>query len=814
MARDGRCARAVVATLVALSAVLLAPIPPVAAAVPSPGPAQPSSGAVLPSYAAGVPSRGAAPSSSGGAVPSYAAAGPSYGPALPPYGDSPPAPSGHGPRDRPRHGPSRDTRQSISQDTRHGISRGPRHRGSYAVAVRLASLSPAVLRRPDGELTLSGTVVNTSRHRVTGARVGVRTGPVALGTRSGLALTAGRTALARADGEEIPHHTHRLPSLPPGAARDFRLRVPVADLRLGGAGAYGLTVHVARADGAVLGLTRTFLPVYPEGTAFEPLRTAVLWPVTDTPHMEALSLRTPGSVRPVFRDDALAAAFAEGGRLRRLVETGARQPVTWMVDPDLVAQARAMADGYRVARTPGATDPRHTTAGRGGRAAADWLAALKRAVRGRDVIALPYADPDLASLARAGDGAEALAGLLRRASRAGKDVVDRELRVDARADVAWPAGGAVDAGIAAYAERLGLETVLASGDGVRRSSGALLTAGATDDGAATLGARLTALTHDTTIASLLARSRPGTGAAGAPGRLGLRQRLLAESLTAVRELPYAPRALVVVPPRRMSAGAARALAEAVSEGRKAGWLEPSRLEVAAQDPEPGQLRDATGYPVALRASELPARTLAAVARDERRLRTLSKVLSDPRGTAASAHAAMARALSTSWRGDPAGARSYRRGVSRYLSASIDSVRLVPKSTVTVAGQSATIPVTVDNGLQQDLTGVELRVSSSRPERLDAVDRAVGVRASRAVSRTVRVRVRAHANGPVRLTARLHTSADGKPWGRPITFTAEVRSVPSGAVAFVAGGVGLIALAATFRLRRARARGGGAPGVRG
>ncbi|MEU5107178.1 DUF6049 family protein [Streptomyces sp. NPDC021354] len=753
VARDGTCARAIAAAVVALSAVLVTlvlPVVPVVSVEPAP-----------------------------------AAAASSYG-----YPRAAPPGRGHG------------------------------HRSSDAVTVRLESLSPAVLRRRDDVLTLGGTVVNDSRRRISGARVAVRVGREALGTRSGLAVAAGRTALTRADGEEIPGRAQRLPSLAPGATHDFRLRVPVPELGPVGAGAYGLTVDVAREDGPVLGLARTFLPGYPDGTAFEPLRTTVLWPVTGTPRMEALTLRTPGRVRPVFRDDALAAEFAEGGRLRQLVETGGRLPVTWVVDPDLVAQARAMVDGYRVARTPGSTDPRHTTEGRGGRAAAGWLAALKGAVRGQDVVALPYADPDLASLARGGRGGDALAGLLRRASRAGKQVVDRELSTDSRADVAWPAGGAVDGGIAGYAERLGLGTVLATGStvaGLRRSSGALVTAGATDDRAVALGERLTALTYDSTIASLLARNRQGApqaAAAGAPLRLGLRQRLLAESLTAVRELPYAPRALVVVPPRRMSAGAVRALAEAVSEGRDAGWLEPSRLEVAVHDPEPGQLREPTSYPVALRASELPARSLGAVARDLERLRALSKVLSDPGRTTAAAHAAMARAVSMSWRGDPAGARSYRRGVSRYLSASIDSVRLVPKTTVTVAGQSAIIPVTVDNGLQQDLTGVELRVVSSRPERLDTVDRAVGVRASRAVSRTVRVRVRAHANGPVRLTARLYTSSDGRPWGRPITFMAEVRSVPSGAVAFVAGGVGLMVLAAAVRLRRARGRGGEPPGARG
>ncbi|NUS85938.1 MAG: hypothetical protein HOY75_25240, partial [Streptomyces sp.] len=317
MARDGRCARAIVAAVAALSAVLSVALSAALGTVLSAGPVMP----VLPS----VPASAAVPSVPSAAVP--AAAVPSY--------ESPRAtPSG------PGHGSGRD--------------RVGGHRSSYALTVRLASASPAVLRRPDGWFTLSGTVVNHSRHRVTGAHVGVRTGPAALGTRSGLAAAAVRTDLTRADGEEISGHVHRLPSLAPGARRDFRLRIPVPELGAYGAGAYGLTVDVAREDGAVLGLARTFLPVYPEGTAYQPLRTTVLWPITDTPHMEALTLRTQESVRPVFRDDALAAAFAEGGRLRRLVETGARLPVTWAVDPDLVAQARAMADGYRVARTPGA----------------------------------------------------------------------------------------------------------------------------------------------------------------------------------------------------------------------------------------------------------------------------------------------------------------------------------------------------------------------------------------------------------------------------------------------------------------------------
>ncbi len=708
----------------------------------------------------------------------------------------------------------------------HGAATAPGSAQRYPVSVELASLSPAVIRQ-GGELRISGRVTNTSARRVGPARIGVRIGAAgAIDTRGGLAAVTHRTSLTRSDGPEVPGRTVRLAALPTGAERGFRLTVPVPDLELDGAGAYALTVSVIRSDGTgtgagagtgtgtgtkagagtgtggVLGLTRTQLSAFPDATRLEPLRTTVLWPVVDTPRMEALTLRTPDSVLPVFRDDELTAAFGPGGRLRRLVEMGTGQPVTWVLDPDLIVHARAMAAGYRVARTPGGSHPREATEGTGGEAAAEWLAALRKAVRGREVIALPYADPDLVSLARGG-GAP-LAGLLRSASRAGRSVVDRALGIRTRAGVGWPAGGELDDGIARYAKLLGLGTVLASGAGVT-SSGQLVSEGATDDGAVALDGGTTALRYDAAIASLLLAAHPAEGAAGAPARLLLRQRLLAETLTAARELPNARRDLVVVPPRRMPLGTARVLLTVVAEGRKAGWLEPARFAAALRKPTAGRLRGSDGHPPARHASELPPARLAAVDRDRRRLRALTKVLSDARVTAASVRAALARSVATGWRGDPAGAASYQRGVSRYLTASITSVRLVPKSTVVVAGGSATIPVTVDNGLQQDLTGVELRVLSSRPERLDARERAVPVRASRAVSRTVRVRVKAYANGPVRLTAQLYTTADGRPWGAPMTFRADVRSVPSGAVIFVLGGTALIVLTAAFRLRRTRGR---------
>ncbi|MEK8172135.1 hypothetical protein NKH77_31305 [Streptomyces sp. M19] len=179
-----------------------------------------------------------------------------------------------------------------------------------------------------------GTVTNTSRHAVGGLHVGAARRRGALGTRSALAAVAARTG-ERRRRRRGPRATDGIGTLDPGQRRDFRLTLPVSGLQLDLEGAYELTVTATGKDRTARGFARTFLPYYPGDVRAEPLGTTVLWPVTDVPHMDALSLRSGDEARPVFRDDALAKEFADGGRLRQVVEAGAGQPVTWVVDPVL-----------------------------------------------------------------------------------------------------------------------------------------------------------------------------------------------------------------------------------------------------------------------------------------------------------------------------------------------------------------------------------------------------------------------------------------------------------------------------------------------
>ncbi|MFE1951757.1 DUF6049 family protein [Streptomyces sp. NPDC059524] len=561
----------------------------------------------------------------------------------------------------------------------------------------------------------------------------------------------------------------------------------------------------------------------------DPLRAAVVWPVTAPPHLTAASLGAGPTAQAVFDDDALAGLFAEGGRLREVVDAGKGHDVNWVVDPDLVIAAHEMADGYRVAGPDGSSNPQDSVRGTGQGAARAWLAALKDAVDGHDVWLLPYADPDLASLAHhpgpdRDDLTEAVTGL----ASGARTEVDQLLGISSRAGLGWPADGALDRRITALGTRFGVTRMLTSGQGLDPDEADPVTLGKGDDA-------LTALPYDAAVTKALtaikdperpsptaspspsaapsASGSPSPDASGAspsPSK-SASSRSEAEkpdegAVTDLSEQLRTGSHHVVVPPRELSGRGARTLAAALDAGGEDGWLELETLRSAGNEAVDGTAGPSAEYPAALRAKQLSARQLAAAAGDLDGLATLSKVLADPRATTESVHAAMARALSTAWRGRPAAEQeAFQERTTDFLTASVASLRLVPKTTVTLTSGDAQIPVSVDNALQQPVAGLELRVTSSDSERLRVNDPAVAVQAAGSANHTTHIGVTARANGKAELTAQLYTRSDGKPWGDPITFEVDVTSVSTGAIVVVAAGVGLIVLAAGFRMWQVRKR---------
>jgi hypothetical protein len=171
-----------------------------------------------------------------------------------------------------------------------------------------------------------------------------------------------------------------------------------------------------------------------------------------------------------FRDPGLAASLAPGGSLsnrasalRRVAERGATIDI--VVQPSLLADAAAMADGY--------TLPDGTPVSSGGgtaAAAARFLADLRGAAArpGVEVIAQPMYAPTIPSLAGAG-----LASELRAQQQVGVATVAGVLGVDPAPGVTQPVAGALDSAALDRLAADGVGVILADPDTVDRPPGPL-----------------------------------------------------------------------------------------------------------------------------------------------------------------------------------------------------------------------------------------------------------------------------------------------------------------------------------------------------
>lgn len=625
-----------------------------------------------------------------------------------------------------------------------------------SVTVTLTSLSPAVPAAGD-TVTVKGSVKNTAATAVTGLHVGVRMGEgKPLSGRKGIADVAGRSKPVSADGDEISGHLDDVGDVAAGKSADFSVAVPVSALGMDKAGVYEFAVDAqGTSDGAeeteTLGITRTFLPWYPSGTSAEATLVSAVWPLTATPHINAWSMANgEDKGEAVFSDDTLADDLGDGGRLDDAVRAAGDLPVTWVVDPELLAEASAMAAGYRVASSPddsGQQAVQDNTAGSGRSAASSWLKRLKSAVSDdADVVSLAYGDPDLASVAHHGGGVDGLMELLKQAGSSGVAEVEDVLGVTPETGVAWPADGVVDTGIVGLAKSLGSSAVVTSGTQVPGSAPVQDTSSGT-----------TALVADSTLGGVLGDDS---------GQVLVEQRVLAETLAVTLTSPKDRAGLFVVPPRQVSGDAVQGLGAALEAAQDAGWvkgltLDRLRTDMAAPAGEVA-VPAVSAYPASEAADEISADQLQSLVDQKGRLETLLPLLTEPDRVEQQTQAAMASGLSTAWRADQTKGDAYRTGLADSITASLGAVHLVQKSKVTLSGDSGKLQVSVDNGLQQKAQGLELRLTSQAPmlELGDVPDLSL---TAAAVS-TVSVPVAARSNGQAQVTAQLYRTDTGEAWG--------------------------------------------------
>ncbi|MFF7752178.1 DUF6049 family protein [Streptomyces sp. NPDC007971] len=670
--------------------------------------------------------------------------------------------------------------------------------GSDTVSVALDSLTPSA--PTDGDtVTVSGTVTNNGKQTVTGAHVGLRVGPP-LTTRSAIDSVARHSdGLQGGTGAEVGgKYVEKFPTLAPGVAEHFSISVPVDKLDLGEDGVYEFGVSLSGKTSAqpwdqLLGIQRTFLPWQPS-EADTKTKTTFLWPLISASHMTA---RTgAGELQtPVFLNDDLAKEIAPGGRLAQMLELGKDLDVTWVIDPDLLASVDAMAGNYRVQN-----DDDTTSAGTHQAVAKQWLASLQKAVAGKEVVALPYADPDLASLAHNGTRVTGSLSHLKDATDVAATTVKTVLHVTPSTDFAWPVDGAVDPSIIKVATSAGADRVIARSDSLQETGGLSYTPSA----ARPIGGGTTAVVAD----ARLSTSFEGDLTKADSATLAVQQ-FLAQSLEVTAQTD-GQRSIVVAPQRTPSASQAQAMAAALKALQGGTWSQPQDLTAATKaKPDPDattRIPSTSVYPSSLRKQELPGTAFEQIARTEDKLDNFKVVLSDQSRVVTPFGRAINREMSTSWRGRSMEADNFRTGVEDWLDELAHQVKLIDKSETKLSGRSATIPVTVQNNLVQPVGHLVLRLTSTMPTRLKIGGKAYEeqpVEISGGHSQSVKFTTAANANGRVTVIAQLYTE-DGQEYGDAVTFDVKVTEVTPTVMLVIGGGVLLLVLAG-FRMYTQRKR---------
>ncbi len=424
---------------------------------------------------------------------------------------------------------------------------------SGPLTLELSGLAPRVITAEGpSSVSVTGTLRNTGDRVVGDLEARVQRGE-ALRTDGDV-----RDALAgegRTDAA-TPAFTPLPGTLAPGASMPVTLTVPLRGepsdgLALDRPGVYELLVNVngVPRDGlrARLAAARLLLPVLslPAGPGPDdapvvptvpggPPGLTVLYPLVDTPHR----LPTVPGEQTLLADDDLARSLAPDGRLGGLVAAFAegapagsavRAATCLAVDPDLVATAAAMRQGYAV-RGPNGTVP-----GTGAEVAGAWLDTLAAAARGGCVVALPFADADLVALARG-----QLGDLGRLAVADAAAVVTEALGTPVLDATTWPNGGVLDEPALAGVADAGTRAVV-------------LDAATVDGDAGTAGAVPVAVGSSSLLAvltdPLLARAADAPGAS-APTIPGTATTVSATTVPRRRARRWPPRTW---PPRSCSA---------------------------------------------------------------------------------------------------------------------------------------------------------------------------------------------------------------------------------------------------------------------
>jgi hypothetical protein len=454
----------------------------------------------------------------------------------------------------------------------------------------------------------------------------------------------------------------------------------------------------------------------------------------------------------------------------------------------LLDDADAMRSGYQIARSP------KPVAGAGSAAARSWLAALRSATSGAEVIPLPYGDPDVAAAIRNG-----LATLVGVAATIGKTVLQRLLPAATLLSTGWPPDGLID--------QHAVDSLFSDGaTNLVLSDTALPPVTPPNETPPALASLVTAAgTIPTALSDSILSTAITDGAQNpADARIAL-QRYLAETLMIEAEAPSDQRSIVVAPGRRWAPTPSLA-GQLLADTGRVPWLGSTTVgTILAGQTSPAIQRQPLTYPGSARRAELPGAYLRGVNRQQHLLSQLTNILPPGDSETRPFSIALLRGLSSAWRGEPTPRHLWLDDFAGQLGSMISGVRIVsaPYSTVTLTSHGGKVPVTLANDLNAP---VNITVQLENATQRLALPRNGRVKVAIPANRqtTVDVHAVARTSGVFPLQVQLLTPS-GQKYGAPVQLY--VRSTVYGTITLVITGAATAALlvAVGIRLtRRARA----------
>ncbi|RVX46009.1 hypothetical protein EDD27_8849 [Nonomuraea polychroma] len=657
-------------------------------------------------------------------------------------------------------------------------------------AVTITSITPDIPKNLTDVIKFTGTVRNDTGVPQSGLRVRLRYTPQRFTDRALMAAYQTDQNVATLPRTPSSNSAMDIEPLAPGQTARWEFTATPVQMGLREFGVYPIAVDVSQ-HLVSLAAQRTYL-TYAPATVPKPPRNklAIALPVIDQPHRATDVDPAPGANgEALFVDDKLSQSITGKGRLADVAAIARSAPtsVTWFIEPSLLDDLDAMTRNYRVRKKDGAErKPANAEAGQ-------WLTTMRTSLASSPVVAVPYADPDVAALAHQG-----LDDLTNRAIQLGGQKAKALLGRDVKTTVNWPASGLLDPDA--------LDLLSVSDDKVDR---VLLNSTNlppeppvtfTPDAATTLDSvngPVTALVADPELSRLF---EP----AGSTSVLLSTQRFIAETaMIAAEPGQTRPRSLVVAPSRRWDPNPTL-VTSLMKTANRLPWLELTTLE-SIKPSKASVPRAGLTYTDEDRKEELSAKYLEPV-KDVALNAQLTALITTTR-TQSSFEAAVLRLTSSAWRNSTRMGRSVTNRVSTAVTERMAKVEIVearPDRPKTLAGSNGVVPISVRNSLGAPIA-LYIDVKSNNPNllRVDFEQEeplSIGVGQSGTVQ--VPMTAMSGTSGDTTVTVQLRT-ADGKAYGKPQRLT--IRTTGYTGVASVIVGAALTVMLAAVVTRVVRRR---------